>query len=149
LGGLALPERVSAAAALCYRWDGKRSRLYLQTQVGAYNDQSLIAFLKDLRRHFRGQRVTLLWDGLTSHRSHAMLEYLDTQKHCLQVERLPGYAPELNPVEGLWSSLKGRELANRCESTIGAVVDAANVGVLRIRTEQLAFSFLDHTPLSF
>lgn len=77
-----------------------------------------------------------------------MLEYLDTQKHCLQVERLPGYAPELNPVEGLWSSLKGRELANRCESTIGAVVDAANVGVLRIRTEQLAFSFLDHTPLS-
>jgi len=59
----------------------------------------------------------------------------------------PGYAPELNPVEGLWSSLKGRELANRCESTIGAVVDAANVGVLRIRTEQLAFSFLDHTSL--
>jgi transposase len=93
--------------------------------------------------------VTLIWDGLTSHRSRAMLDYLDTQKHWLQVVSLPGYAPELNPVEGLWSSLKGRELANRCESTIGAVVDAANLGVARLRTAQLAFSFLDHTPLSF
>jgi hypothetical protein len=30
----------------------------------------------------------------------------------LQIERLPGYAPELNPVEPLWGDLKGGELAN-------------------------------------
>ena len=30
-----------------------------------------------------------------------------TQRPWLVVERLPAYAPELNPVEGLWSSLKG------------------------------------------
>jgi transposase len=30
----------------------------------------------------------------------------------LVVERLPAYAPELNPVEKLWANLKGAELAN-------------------------------------
>jgi DDE superfamily endonuclease len=62
-----------------------------------------------------------------------MLDYLDTQKHWLQVVSLPGYAPELNPVEGLWSSLKGRELANRCESTIGAVVGVDNPPISKTR----------------
>jgi transposase len=37
---------------------------------------------------------------------------LNTQRHWLVVERLPAYAPELNPVEGLWSWLKGSQLAN-------------------------------------
>ena len=41
-----------------------------------------------------------------------MRAWLNTQRHWLVVERLPAYAPELNPVEGLWSWLKGTELAN-------------------------------------
>jgi transposase len=54
----------------------------------------------------------LLWDGLPSHRSRAMRAWLATQRSWLVVERLPAYAPELNPTEGLWSSLKAAELAN-------------------------------------
>ena len=34
------------------------------------------------------------------------------------MERLPAYAPELNPVEDLWGNVKGTELANRCPDTI-------------------------------
>jgi transposase len=41
-----------------------------------------------------------------------MRDWLNTPRHWLVVERLPAYAPELNPVEGLWSSLKAVELAN-------------------------------------
>ena len=36
----------------------------------------------------------------------------------LQLERLPGYAPELNPDEGVWNLLKRRELKNRCCQTL-------------------------------
>ena len=50
-------KRVSAASAICYRWDGRRARLYFQTQPGAYNDATLVEFLKELRRHFRGDKV--------------------------------------------------------------------------------------------
>jgi transposase len=42
------------------------------------------------------------------HRSRAMRAWLNCQRSWLVVERLPAYAPELNPTEGLWSSLKGR-----------------------------------------
>jgi len=143
-------QRISAAAAICYRWDGRRTRLYLQLQPEAYNELGLIAFLKQLRRHFRGQQVLLLWDGLTGHRSKAMLAYLASQSHWLVAERLPAYAPELNPVEGLWANLKGRELANRCDLEIAATIEAAQIGIERIRgNQQLLFAFLGQTGLSF
>jgi hypothetical protein len=45
---------MSVAAALAYRWDGKRSRLFFQTKADSYNEDSLIAFLKDLRDEDRG-----------------------------------------------------------------------------------------------
>ena len=64
---------------LAYRWDGKRSRLYFQTRPDSYNAESLIAFLRDLRRHLRGQQATLIWDGLPAHKSRTMQEYLRTQ----------------------------------------------------------------------
>ena len=41
------------AAALAYRWDGKRARLFFQTKPDSYNEDSLITFLKDLKREFR------------------------------------------------------------------------------------------------
>ena len=47
---------------------------------------------------------------------------LNTQRSWLVVERLSAYAPELNPVEGLWSSLKAVELANLATPTLGEVV---------------------------
>jgi transposase len=40
-----------------------------------------------------------LWDGLPSHRSTAMRDWIRSQRSWLVVERLPAYAPDLNPVE--------------------------------------------------
>jgi hypothetical protein len=40
------------------------------------------------------------------------------------VERLPAYAPELNPVEGLWSWLKGTDLANLACPTLVEVTES-------------------------
>jgi transposase len=53
-----------------------------------------------------------VWDGLPAHRSRVMRAWLRCQRHWLVVEPLAAYAPELNPVEALWASLKGVELAN-------------------------------------
>ena len=65
------------------------------------------------------------------------------------VEPLPAYAPELNPVEPLWSSLKGVELANLAGESLDGVIAAAERGIQRIRrTHHLAFSFLRHCGLS-
>lgn len=47
---------------------------------------------------YRGGRVVLVWDGLSAHWSRAMRAWVADQDW-LTLERLPAYAPELNPVE--------------------------------------------------
>ncbi|MEU6106636.1 transposase [Streptomyces flaveolus] len=53
---------------------------------------------------YRGERVVLVWDGLSAHWSRAMRAWV-AEQDWLTLERLPAYGPELNPVELLWSSL--------------------------------------------
>jgi transposase len=142
-------KRASMAAALCYGSCGGGAQLAFHHQPVAYDTDSLIGALEGLRRFLGGQKATLVWDGLPAHRSHAMRAWLGRQRSWLVVEPLPGYAPELNPVEGLWASLKGVELANLAGDTLDDVVAAAERGVQRIRgTPHLAFSFLRYCGLS-
>jgi transposase len=137
------------AAALCYGSRGGGAQLAFHHQVGAYDTTTLIGALQELRRFLGGQKATLVWDGLPAHRSHAMGAWLRRQRSWLVVERLPGYAPELNPVEQLWANLKGNELANLAGERLDDVIAAAERGVQRIRrTHWLAFAFLRHCGLS-
>lgn len=141
---------MSVAAALAYRWEGKRCGLLFQLRAGSYDTASLIGFLGQLERHLRGKKVILIWDQLPSHKSRPLQEYLRRQRRWLRVEYLPGYAPDLNPVEPLWGNLKGQELANRCAENLGETVSALENGMARVgRSSQLCFAFLDHAGLSF
>jgi hypothetical protein len=100
-------------------------------------------------RSTSGEKATLLWDGLPAHRSRAMRAWIRTQRSWLVVERLPAYAPELNPVEGLWSCLKAVELANLTGPTLAEAINQAHQGIDRVRRPpHLAYSFLRHTGLS-
>jgi hypothetical protein len=78
-----------------------------------------------------------------------MRAWIGRQRSWLVVERLPAYAPDRNPVEGLWSSLKAVELANLTVPTLGEVIGQAQRGIQRVRrTPHLAYSFLRRTGLS-
>jgi transposase len=142
-------KKASMAAAICYGVRGGGAQLCFQVRAGNYDTDSLIEVLGELRKFLGGEKATLLWDGLPSHRSNAMRAWLHTQRSWLVVERLPAYAPELNPVEGLWSSLKAVELANLATPTLGEVIDQAHRGIERVRrTPHLAYSFLRHAGLT-
>jgi transposase len=142
-------KRLSIAAALAFRWDGRRTRLYFQTRPATYTDTALISFVRHVTRHFRGRRVTLIWDGLGAHKSRRMTTYLAAQRHWLHVERLPAYAPDLNPVELLWGNLKARELANQCPADVLSLRRPIRSGCARVRHRpDLAFAFLQHAGLS-
>jgi transposase len=141
-------QKMSLAAALVYRWDGRRARLFFQMKPDSYTTDTLVGFLQDLRRELGGRRVILVWDGLPAHRSRSMQAYLRGQRRWLREERLPGYAPELNPAEGLWQNLKGQELANFCGQDLAAAARQCRHGVGRVRRHPaLLFSFLQHTGL--
>jgi hypothetical protein len=60
-----------------------------------------------------------------------------------------GYAPELNPVEGVWANLKGQEFANYAADTLDDLTQHARRGITRVRRRpRLLFAFLDRTGLS-
>jgi DDE superfamily endonuclease len=142
-------KKASMAAAICYGVRGGGAQLGFHVQAGSYDTETLIEVLGELRRFLGGERATLLWDGLPAHRSRAMRAWLNRQRSWLVVERLPAYAPELNPVEGLWSSLKAVELANLTSPTLAEVIHQAHQGIERVRrTPHLACSFLRHAGLS-
>ena len=64
------------------------------------------------------------------------------------VERLPGYAPHLNPIENVWGNLKSQELANLCADALDEVADIAEEGLDRIGTDAgLCLAFLRHSGL--
>jgi len=142
-------KKLSIACAIGYRPRGKCTRLCFQIVADSYNEQKLIGFLHRLKRHFRGQRIMMIWDGLPSHRSRLMSAYLAEQRSWLQVARLPGYAPDLNPVESLWGNIRGQELANRSVDELGEMVQGVHEGLRRIRRRRgLLRSFLEHSGLS-
>jgi hypothetical protein len=118
-------------------------------QQPSYNTDALIGVLDQLGLFYAGQRVVLIWDGLSSHWSTRMRAYLDSQRDWLRAERLPAYAPELNPVEYLWANLKDLELANLPGATLADVADAATLGIQRVcKSDDLVVGFLAHTGLA-
>jgi transposase len=140
-------KRLSLAGALAYEPDGSDAHLFFELRPGAYNDETLIAFLSELNE-VEQRNVLLIWDGLPSHRSRRMSDWIASQRHWLSVERLPGYAPDLNPIENVWGNLKSQELANLCSNTIDQVADIAEGGLDRIGSDAaLCFAFLHHSGL--
>ena len=110
-------RRVSLAALICTK-PGHRPRLIYRTLVdrGASTrrrkgfTEADYARLLDAAHQRLGGPIVLLWDNLNTHVSRGMRR-LVVARPWLTVYQLPPYAPELNPVEGVWSNLK-RSLAN-------------------------------------
>jgi transposase len=109
-------KRINATGAICCTPEGTEPILQLQLQEMSVNADSMIAFLDGLHREVDGP-VVLIWDGLPVHRSKKVTSYIN-EHSWLTVERLPAYAPELNPVEYLWAAFKNKDLANVCAASI-------------------------------
>jgi transposase len=121
-------EHLSAISAI-----SPAGQLYFHCQESARPSGDVVAFLAQLLREGAGRLVSL-WDGAPIHRSHAIQEFLATGAvERLHGERLPAYAPELNPGEGLWAHLTGVELRNVCGLTIRHVRHELQDAVNRVR----------------
>jgi len=94
----------------------KGGRLFLRLQDRAYRSTEVVEFLRQLLRCLRG-KLLVIWDGAPIHRSQAIKDFLaQGAAKRLRLEALPGYAPELNPDEGIWTYLKHVELRTvRCQ----------------------------------
>ena len=78
-------------------------RLCMQMQDHAYSSEDVVRFLRLLLRKLTG-KLLVIWDGAPIHRGQAVKAFLRRKAaKRLQLVQLPGYAPELNPDEGIWN----------------------------------------------
>lgn len=106
-------EKVSLSAAMWWSaWKPRRLGLFYRTLVNEYfNNQRTAEFLEMLMRELP-ERMIVVWDGGPMHKGDPIREAVDRFQPRLTLERLPSYAPMLNPVEPLWSWLKYGRLCN-------------------------------------
>lgn len=108
-------------------------RLWLQMQTQAYNADGVVAFLRTLLDHIKGH-LTVIWDGAPIHRSQVVKDFLrEGAAKRLHLEQLPGYAPDLNPDEGIWNYLKRVELGNVCCVDLAALTEQVRRAAHRLR----------------
>lgn len=108
--------RVSVAGLCCYK-PGRPSRLIYRTllyrgrkgEPKGFREPDFIRLLDAAHQQLQAP-IVLVWDGLSAHKSPPILAAV-AARSWLRVYQLPSYAPELNPVEKVWSAMK-RSLAN-------------------------------------
>ena len=89
-------------------------KLYMMEQERAFKGEDAVRFLKLLMRRIPG-KLLIVWDGSPIHRGGAVKDFLASGAASrVRLEQLPGYAPDLNPDEGIWKHLKCVELKNLC-----------------------------------
>jgi putative transposase len=104
-------KKVSVIGAVSVSPTAGRLGLYFATLPdGYFTAGQVVKFLRDLLRQLRGN-VVVVWDGGPHHKGPVVREFLRRNRR-LRLERLPAYAPDLNPVEAVWAWLKYGELAN-------------------------------------
>lgn len=141
-------RKVSAMGAIAVTPSGRRRRIFFRLLENKnFNTDACIAFIEQLKQNIRGQ-IRLVWDRLHAHRSKKMQRYLNKQRR-VEVRYLPAYAPELNPVEYMWTYLKNSSLCNRPCLDLEELFQTAKNHMCEIRKRKdLVKSFIQHSPLS-
>ena len=91
---------ISAAPAV-----NAKGGFWFATYQGALNAELFIELLKKMMKG-RSKPVHLVVDGLPAHKKANVRGYIESTKGKLSMHVLPGYAPDLNPDELVWSHVK-------------------------------------------
>ena len=93
-------QSISAASAV-----NARGAFWYCTYHGGLNAELFVTLLRRMMRH-RTKPVHLVLDGLPAHKTALVKAYVASTNGMLTLHFLPGYAPELNPDELVWSHMK-------------------------------------------
>lgn len=86
-------------------------QVYYHLQQQAYDSVAVTHFLDQLHTSVPG-KLWIIWDGAPIHHGNVIDAYVAQAAAWLRIERLPGYAPELNPDEQVGRYIKDVELQN-------------------------------------
>ena len=101
------------------------------TYQGGLTAELFVRLLRKMMRN-RVKPVHLVVDGLPAHKTRLVKDYVQSTEGRLTLHFLPGYAPDLNPDELVWSHMKrtgvaraplrkGEKLQERIEAQLAAI----------------------------
>jgi transposase len=100
-------QSISAASAV-----NAKGAFWFATYQGGLTGELFVDLLKQLM-HRRRKPLHLVVDGLPAHKKAVVKEYVAGTTGRLTLHFLPGYAPDLNPDELVWSHAKRTGVARR------------------------------------
>jgi transposase len=116
----------------------EEGELYFRQQEKAFDGDGVVEFLKHLLEQIPG-RLGIVWDAAPIHRGEAVRHFLAqggaNGAERLELMLLPGYSPELNPAEGVWSYLKCVLLANVVCHNLPQLWQALTDAVRRLKSD--------------
>lgn len=136
-------DRLSAIGAVTLSPRRGRIGVYFRLHDDNIHAVDVVGFLRDLHRQLRRPMIVVL-DRFNVHRA-AVRQLQEAGADWLQVEWLPAYAPDLNPVEALWSCTKRSELANFAPDNLGDLADTVVDSFCRQRSDQRLKESYFHT----
>jgi transposase len=137
-------EKVSIAAAVGLSPRRDRLGLYFHTLANGYFDSGyMAAFLEAMLKDLDG-RFVVVWDGGPMHKGDPIRDRMSHFADRLDLERLPPYAPMLNPVEPVWSWLKWGRLSNLGPKDATELDARATAELVRVRSDQAFLRKLFH-----
>ena len=142
-------RKVSVIGAISVSPRARRLGLHWSTRADGYFDAAeVVGFLRCVLGTLPG-KVVVVWDGGPNHKGPVMRAFLARNKR-VWLERLPAYAPELNPVEQVWSWLKFGQLANFVPGDLTELDREISNRLRRLRGDrQLLRSLWDGSELPF
>jgi transposase len=119
--------------------------LRLRLFVGSFSGPVFIDFLRRLLRDCGGRKVHLIVDGHPVHRAKLVSAWIGRHADRIELHFLPGYSPELNPVELLNHDLKANAAGRRRPRSAGELRNELQ-GYLRRRQRQpqVLLRFFEH-----
>ena len=137
-------QSISAASAV-----NSKGAFWYCTYQGGLNAELFVALLKKMMRR-RLKPVHLVVDGLPAHKTALVKEYVASTDGLLTLHVLPGYAPELNPDELVWSHMKrtgvartplrkGEQLSDKIEAQLAAIGRMPQLVRSFFRTRDVAY----------
>ena len=96
------------------------------------NGEHTMDVLRRLRAEFPDRELVLLWDGASYHRAGAVRDVAAALR--IELMPLPGYSPDLMPVEALWRWLREDITYHHCHATLDDLT--RRVAAFQIRINQ-------------
>ncbi len=121
-------QSISAASAV-----NSKGAFWFETYEGALTGELFVTLLQNMMAE-RKRPVHLVVDGLPAHKKAVVKQYVASTQGRLTLHFLPGYAPDLNPDELVWSHAKrtgvardplqkGEKLRDRVDAKLQSVAD--------------------------